>query len=94
MKSSCSTSAGLIDPLSILRFSSLLIDPGAAPTILGDLHLRAGSPVVDTGDNGPCLSSDLDSNKRPIDGVGDGSAVCDMGAYDKLIKLFLPLIML
>ena len=70
-----------------------LVDPATAPSIAGDLHLQVGSPAIDSGDNGPCLSIDLDGNKRPIDGDGDGSAVCDMGAYEKLIDLFLPLIM-
>jgi predicted outer membrane repeat protein len=75
------------DPLFVT-----LVDPTTAPTTVGDLHLQTDSPAVDTGDNGPCLSIDLDGNKRPIDGDLNGSAVCDMGAYEKLIDLFLPLI--
>ncbi len=69
------------------------VDPATAPTTAGDLHLRADSQAVDVGDNGVCPATDLDGNKRPIDGDGDGSAVCDLGAYEKLIDLFLPLIM-
>jgi hypothetical protein len=76
------------DPLFITP-----VDPATTPTTAGDLHLQIDSPTVDTGDNGPCLSIDLDGNKRPIDGDLDGTAVCDMGAYEKTIDLFLPLIM-
>ena len=68
------------------------VDPATAPTTVGDLHLGAGSQAVDAGDNGACPATDLDGNFRPIDGDLDGTAVCDMGAYEKLIDLFLPLI--
>ena len=69
------------------------VDPGTAPTTAGDLHLQYGSPAVDTGYNGFCPLTDLDGNTRPIDGNLDGSADCDIGAYEKLLDLFLPLIM-
>lgn len=69
------------------------VNPATAPTAAGDLHLQAGSPAVDAGDNVACPATDLDGNIRPIDGDLDGAAVCDMGAYEKLIDLFLPLIM-
>jgi predicted outer membrane repeat protein len=69
------------------------VNPAAAPTLTGDMHLQASSPAVDAGNNGACPATDLDGNMRPIDGDLDGSAVCDMGAYEKLIDLFLPLIM-
>ena len=69
------------------------VDPATAPTTAGDLHLQYGSQAVDAGDNGVCPATDLDGNLRPIDGDLDGSAVCDMGAYEKLISLFLPLIL-
>jgi len=69
------------------------IDPATAPTTAGDLHLQFGSPAVDSGYNPFCPPTDLDGYTRPIDGDLDGSADCDMGAYEKTIDLFLPLIM-
>ena len=69
------------------------VDPATAPSTAGDLHLRNGSPAIDAGMNGYIPPTDLDGNLRPIDGDLDGTAVCDMGAYEKLIDLFLPLIM-
>lgn len=40
------------------------------------------SPVLDAGDNASCLDLDAQLRTRPIDGDGDGSAVCDPGAYE------------
>ena len=53
----------------------------------GDLHLQVGSPAVDTGTNTDCPAFDLDGNPRPI------GTSCDMGAYERLLTLFLPLIL-
>ena len=69
------------------------VDPATAPTTGGDLHLQAGSPAMDSGNNGACPATDFDGNIRPIDGDLDGTVICDMGAYEKLIDLFLPLIL-
>jgi hypothetical protein len=69
------------------------VDPATAPTTAGDQHLQNASPAVDTGLTFGCPPTDLDGNTRPIDGDQDGSADCDMGAYEKTIDLFLPLIM-
>ena len=49
----------------------------------GDLHLLAGSPCIDAGDNAAASGPlDLDGNPRTIDGDGNGTEVVDMGAYE------------
>jgi CSLREA domain-containing protein len=44
--------------------------------------LRRASPAVDVG-VGSCTSIDQRAVTRPYDGDGDGSAVCDLGAYER-----------
>jgi len=61
-------------------------DPRLTDAAAGGYYPRAGSPVIDAGDNSaaslPAL--DLDGNARISDGNGngDGSAAVDMGAYE------------
>jgi hypothetical protein len=56
--------------------------------------LGFGSPAVDAGSNVYCGSVDQRGVARPIDGNHDGSAVCDIGAYEAPPQwgLFLPLV--
>ena len=44
--------------------------------------LQPGSPAIDAGDNSQCPSTDQRGFYRHIDGDGDGTAICDMGAYE------------
>jgi CSLREA domain-containing protein len=44
--------------------------------------LLARSPAIDTADNAACPVSDQRFFPRPVDGNGDGSAVCDIGAFE------------
>lgn len=44
--------------------------------------LRRGSPAIDVG-VGSCTSTDQRAVSRPHDGDGDGTAVCDLGAYER-----------
>ncbi|MEL7637431.1 MAG: choice-of-anchor Q domain-containing protein [Anaerolineaceae bacterium] len=56
--------------------------------------LGEGSPAIDTGDPSNCPATDQRGYYRPIDGDGNGTATCDMGAYEygSALFLFLPLI--
>jgi hypothetical protein len=46
------------------------------------MSLLPDSPAVDTGQNDICPPEDYLGNSRPADGNGDGSALCDRGAYE------------
>ncbi|MCY3018454.1 MAG: tandem-95 repeat protein [Planctomycetota bacterium] len=54
----------------------------------GDLHLQAGSPCIDAGDNTAVpagVTADLDGNRR-IDNVSGVNPVVDMGAYERAFR--------
>jgi hypothetical protein len=56
----------------------------------------SGSPAIDAGDNAACPATDYRGIARPVDGNGDGNAVCDMGAYEwwePTQQIYLPLVM-
>lgn len=45
--------------------------------------LLAGSPAIDAGGNAGCPAADQRNVARPLDGNGDGVAVCDLGAFER-----------
>jgi hypothetical protein len=47
-----------------------------------DLLPRAASPAIDTGTSQECPATDQRGAGRPVDGNGDGSAICDVGAFE------------
>ena len=69
------------------------VDPNLGPLVENGgptkTHaLLSGSPAIDAGDPDGCkdpwASLDVDQRGeiRPYDGDGDGTAVCDIGAYE------------
>lgn len=44
--------------------------------------LLRNSPAIDAGDNGSCTAADQRGVTRPQDGDGDGSSLCDIGAFE------------
>src|SRR6266511_1334674 len=48
-----------------------------------DTHaLAVGGPAVDAGGNAGCPATDQRGAARPFDGNGDGTATCDIGAFE------------
>jgi len=52
--------------------------------------LLPGSPAIDAGDNSACPATDQRGVARPVDGNGDGVAVCDIGAFEASAGTTLP----
>jgi hypothetical protein len=55
--------------------------------------LAADSPAIDAGDNSACPAIDQRGVSRPVDGDEDGTAICDIGAFEygsSLYQLYLP----
>lgn len=57
---------------------ALNLNGGTVP----NFQLMEGSPAIDTGDNNGCPTEDTRETTRPLDGLADGTAVCDKGATE------------
>ncbi len=70
-------------PLPDSGSGNITNEPAFVDLEAGNFRLRPDSPCIDAGtDLSALLTSDLDSNPRPLDGNGDGVAVFDIGAYE------------
>jgi len=69
--------------MGLLGEGNISADPRFADAASGEYELRSGSPCVDAGSNKSAPEADLHGDRRPLDGDGDGTAVTDMGAYER-----------
>lgn len=78
------------------KLGSLQANDGLTKTMM----LEKGSPALDAGNlsspgSGGSAYESLDQRKwvRPIDGEANGTPVCDIGAFEAPLSLFLPRMM-
>lgn len=75
-----------------------LADPLLAGPFSGQaygMQPLAGSPAIDAGEASSCPGVDVRGLSRPVDGDGDGTAVCDVGAYEwrePSARVYLPVV--
>jgi hypothetical protein len=75
--------------------NNLIMDPqlsGFLDNSIYSMMPLIGSPVIDAGDNSICSSLDILKANRPTDGDQDGIAICDLGAYEIPVFVFLSFI--
>ncbi|MDO8630574.1 MAG: choice-of-anchor Q domain-containing protein, partial [Phycisphaerales bacterium] len=63
------------------------VDPLLVDGTGGDYHIARVSPCIDSGYDTGAPGFDADGMIRPQDGNGDGTAICDIGAYEYPLNL-------
>jgi predicted outer membrane repeat protein len=81
------TSCGLSMPSDLSDSNAMLgpLQDNEGPTLTH--ALLYGSPAIDAGPAKGCPASDQRGLLRPVDGDGDGSPVCDIGAFEVQVAL-------
>lgn len=99
----------LLETVSGCSFNPVNLISGQSPRLNGlannggptQTHaLRRDSPAIDAGEPSGCrdnhsllLTTDQRGAPRPFDGNGNGIPTCDMGAYEFIPPVFLPMIL-
>ena len=65
-----------------LKYNPKLGELDESDDFLPTYPLNPGSPAIDAGSSDNCPESDQRGTLRPVDGDGNGSAVCDIGAFE------------
>lgn len=79
----CSVVVQASDIVGNPQLGALVTTASPIPTIEQSYFpLLAASPAVDSANNTVCPIQDQLGKVRPVDGNGDGTAVCDRGAYE------------
>ena len=89
------------DSSDIVGTLSSSVDPLLGPLTGSPAYhsLKTNSPALDAGGSAVeggvpnCALVDQIGTPRPIDGNGDGTAICDIGAIEVPIQVFLPMIL-
>lgn len=84
------TIASPLDP----QLDTLTGSPAYYPLLASSPVIDAGDPAAPGGAYPACAASDQVGTVRPVDGDGDSTAVCDIGAYEwrNQVKVYLPTI--
>ena len=71
-----------LDPAGLADNSGPTVGDPTNSVVLQTVALESGSPAIDGGNDGTCPPEDERGVARPIDGDGDGTAHCDLGAFE------------